>query len=449
MSSITADCMNICGIVEVEEEVSDSIVETASNVNFAKEDLARLVDALVAAHSAPADVPSGSKAVISSTATEVPCDGKQHQPGKASSIVTAGASNAAKIYDDDMWQKLTEDSTAVLPTNIVNNDGDMQQNPVEASQSTNVSVEKGIDSYVQIIATTILESRQQQLLVSEIYESIRKNWFKFSLNKCTWKNSVRHALSSNSFFTRNGRGPTGRANYWSVHPACTQMFKNGDFHIRRAKSRVQIMEREEKKRQGLKTISYLATTNRMSDGKPDDNNGTTMQRHQSSVNIASSNITESNDSPNSSMSCNALSNQHQQQHHHYGYQQRSQYQEQAQCQQQKPLQHIQNPQYFQQIQQQTLQQQMFQHHQRQQQFQHQEQHQYPQQEHHMLQYQHRQPSHEHYHQQNQLMQPCWFDQSQSRSSGLQFINNPAPSQSTSNTAYYDTVQQHQQYYQPY
>ena len=433
----------------------------------------------------------GTSTVILPNATNDYDDGKQQHSGEASSVVSPCP---IEDHDDDMRPNLAEDSTAVLPNTIemieIDNDH-MRQHPGEASHSTNLHEEKGIDSYVQVIATVILESPHQKLLVKEIYESITKNWSKFSLNESTWKNSVRHALSSNSFFVQNGRGPAGRAKYWSVHEACVPMFKNGNFRRLEARSRVQIMEREKKKRQVKKTSSSQGKTKSMSDGKSDDNKGEAVQRHQFAVNNASSNITELKFPSSTPMSYSAPSiqqqyqqqQQQQQQLEHQQlqkqqqvqYQQRSQYHDLFQYQQQKPLQHIQNPQYVEQIQQQPQQapqhqqQQLFQHHQRQQQFQYQEQLQHQHQEQPISQYQHQNQ----YQQQNQQDQHCWLNNYQNRefqqsyvrsqpqdmtSSTIGYypydnlrtamdynsVNNPAPSQCTSNTGYYNTAQQQQQ-----
>ena len=608
MALTLAKCMDAFGITEAtRDEVPDSIVETASNINFAQEDLDLLVAAIAASDSVLVDgleggvstssmsesISSGSDAVIlpndcimeaqddskqhhlaapstvvlssdtkaldtdmrqkhveastvvSPSATGihddskqqhpvdtftvvlpsdtealdsnllqnhleasalclpnailVSCDGKQQHSGKASSVVLP---SSIEDHDDDMRPNLSEDSTAVLPNTIEMieiDDDHMPQHPVEALQLTNVPEEKGIDSYVQIIATLILESPHQKLLVKEMYDSITKNWSKFSLNESTWKNSLRHALSSNSFFVRNGRGPAGRANYWSVHEACVPMFKNGNFRRREARSRVQIMERETKKRQTRKVNSSQGKTKSMSDGKSDDNKGETMQRHQLRFNNASPNITELNYPSNSSMSYNTQPNQQQQQQeiqqqqqqqelqqqqplhkqHQLQYQQRSHYHDQPQYHHQKPLQHIQNSQYFQQTQQQPpqapqhQQQQQFQHHQSDHHFQYQEQHQYQQQDQQLPQYQHRQQHQNPYQQQNQQDQNCWFDNTQNREFQQSYVrsqpqdmtsstigyypydnlrtamdyntlNNPAPSQCTSNTGYYNTAQQQQQ-----
>ena len=421
--------------------------------------------------------------VILPSATEVFV---QQHFGKASSVVSPCP---IKDHDDDMRPNLAEDSTAVLPNTIemikIDDDHMRQQHPVEASHSRNVPEEKGIDSYVQVIATTILQSPHQKLLIKEMYESITKNWSKFSLNESTWKNSVRHALSTNTFFVQNGRGPAGRAKYWSVHEACVSMFKNGNFHSREARSRVQKMGRETKKRQAKKGSSSQGNTKSMAEGKSEDNKDAIMQQHHFRVKNVSSNIKELNYPSSSSMSSSApyIQQQYQQQQqqqlkyqqlqkqHQVQYQQQSQHHDLYQYQQQEPLQHIQNPQYVQQTQQQLpqapqhQQQQLFQYQQRQQRQQCQQQFQY--QEQHLPQYQHRQQH------QNQQDQHCWFDNYQNSEFQQSYVrnqpqdmtssktgynlydnhrsamdyntlNNPAPSQCTSNTGYYNTAQQQQQ-----
>ena len=424
--------------------------------------------------------------VILPSATEVFV---QQHSDKSSSVVSPCP---IEDHDDDMRPNLAEDSTAVLPNTIemieIDDDQMRQQHPVEASHSRNVPEEKGIDSYVQVIATTILQSPHQKLLIKEMYESITKNWSKFSLNESTWKNSVRHALSTNTFFVQNGRGPAGRAKYWSVHEACVSMFKNGNFHSREARSRVQKVGRETKKRQAKKGSSSQGNTKSMAEGKSEDNNDAIMQRHHFRVKNVSSNIKELNYPSSSSMSSSAPSiqqqyQQQQQQHlkyqqlqkqHQVQYQQQSQHHDLYQYQQQKPIQHIQSPQYVQQTQPQIpqapqhQQQQLFQHHQRQQ-----RQQQFQYQEQHLPQHQHRQQHQNQYQQQNQQDQHCWlnnyqnseFQQSYVRSQPQDMtssttgynpydnlrtamdynsVNNPAPSQCTSNTGYYNTAQQQQQ-----
>ena len=257
MNTIIGDLMEQSGIrEETTDEVPESINGPASNANFAKDDLAPLVNILIAADTIPADalkdeIPTTSvNHTISSDieATVVSTDGIQQHPGQAfpdalpgsSAASTVALPNDIKVHNDGIQQDPDQVSTVVVPNGTEGHNDEMQEHIVEATEPA----EKGITSYVQVIATTILQSPQQRLLLRELYENIAKNWDKFSLNKKTWKSSVRHALSTNTFFIHNGRGPNGHANYWSVHEACISMFKRGDFRRPEAKRRVQWMKRE-------------------------------------------------------------------------------------------------------------------------------------------------------------------------------------------------------------
>ena len=452
MNTIIGDLMEQCGIrEETTDEVPDSINDTAST-NYAQDDLAPLFNTLVDADAVPADVLKDENPTTSLNhnissdieATVLPTE-------KFMGYITVNIPNGIEVHDND----------------------EMQPHIVEASEP----VEKGITSYVQVIALTILQSPQQQLLVREIYESITQNWERYSLNKRTWKTSVRHALSSNTFFIHNGRGPNGRAHYWSIHPSCVSMFKRDDFRRPEAKRRVQIQEREKMLRQEKQDNSSLATSKNIS-SKSGENKWVQMQQHQYSYGNETANMAEPTEFSSSLASHNAQLNQHQHdQHHNY---QQQQVKNPYPPQQQKPHQHQQlsQTQHLPQTQQLPQYQQTSQseQHQSQQQLLHQQQYQYSQQSQYQQQQHHQyQPQ-----QQGQHMEhsDCLFGNSQNRDfhqpypwmrshpedmtssttgdypynnlrSAMDYnsANTPAPSQYTSNTAYYNnTAQQHQQYY---
>ena len=63
--------------------------------------------------------------------------------------------------------------------------------------------------------------------------------FPFYNNKDkAWRNSIRHNLSLNECFIKNGRADNGKGNYWSIHLACIEDFAKGDFRRRQARRRV-------------------------------------------------------------------------------------------------------------------------------------------------------------------------------------------------------------------
>ena len=247
-------------------------------------------------------------------------DAIQQDPDQASTVVEP---NGIEFYNVNPQQHTVETATCDVPNGIEVHNDELQQHTVKASEP----VEKGINSYVQVIASTILQSPQQRLLVSEIYENITQNWEKFSLNERTWKTSVRHALSHNPFFIHNGRGPNGRSHYWSVHEACVKMFKRGDFRRMEAKRLVQHMEREKetKQRQEKRVNNSLATGKNISSNSS-GHTWVPMQQHQYSYGNESTNTAEPSDFSSSLVSYNAQLNQHQHVQHDNYQQQQAEYQ---------------------------------------------------------------------------------------------------------------------------
>ena len=71
------------------------------------------------------------------------------------------------------------------------------------SYNTNETKEKPPYSYSQLITKAIMESSNQQLLLSEIYDWMINQFQYFKNDKIgVWKNSVRHNLSVNKCFKR-------------------------------------------------------------------------------------------------------------------------------------------------------------------------------------------------------------------------------------------------------
>ena len=203
-----AQCMELSGVAdEIRDTLPDSIIQTAANVHLSQDDLTLLLDALASVDGGLANELTGC--------------------------------NPTSVKDS-----IPTHSAAVVPMDIhLPNDG-KQHHPVNFARPNVLSAKKGQASYVEIISTSILKSKNQKLLVSELYESINRRYPQFSLQESTWKKGVRHTLSSNSFFIQNGRGPNGRVYYWSVHSACVSMFRGGDFRRQEARRRVQNMQRE-------------------------------------------------------------------------------------------------------------------------------------------------------------------------------------------------------------
>lgn len=92
-------------------------------------------------------------------------------------------------------------------------------------------------SYIALISMAILSSKEKKMLLSDIYQYIMDNFSYYNNKEKAWRNSIRHNLSLNECFIKNGRADNGKGNYWSIHPACESDFAKGDFRRRQARRR--------------------------------------------------------------------------------------------------------------------------------------------------------------------------------------------------------------------
>ena len=97
---------------------------------------------------------------------------------------------------------------------------------------------KPTQSYIALIATAILKSKDKRLVLSDIYKHILDNYSYFQSQDKSWRNSIRHNLSLNECFIKVGRSELGKGHYWAIHPANYDDFSQGDFRRRRARRRV-------------------------------------------------------------------------------------------------------------------------------------------------------------------------------------------------------------------
>ena len=95
-------------------------------------------------------------------------------------------------------------------------------------------------SYIELIAKAIMSAPGGRILLGDIYSYIQDNFPYYQQAKPAWRNSIRHNLSVNECFMKNGRARNGRGFYWSIHPACMADFKDGDFNRRQSRRRVQL-----------------------------------------------------------------------------------------------------------------------------------------------------------------------------------------------------------------
>ncbi|XP_064609529.1 hepatocyte nuclear factor 3-gamma-like [Liolophura sinensis] len=102
-------------------------------------------------------------------------------------------------------------------------------------------------SYIALISMAIQSSEEKRLLLSEIYQWISENFPYYQSKDKSWRNSVRHNLSLNECFVKNGRSENGKGNYWSIHLANIEDFEQGDFRRRHARRRVRKCDEEFRK----------------------------------------------------------------------------------------------------------------------------------------------------------------------------------------------------------
>lgn len=113
------------------------------------------------------------------------------------------------------------------------------------------SGEKPQHSYIALISMAILSTPDKKMLLSDIYQYIMDNFSYYNNKDKAWRNSIRHNLSLNECFVKNGRSDNGKGNYWSIHPACLEDFSKGDFRRRHARRRA---------RKSMKDVDYAAET---------------------------------------------------------------------------------------------------------------------------------------------------------------------------------------------
>jgi forkhead box protein D len=90
-------------------------------------------------------------------------------------------------------------------------------------------------SYIALIAMSISQSPNKMLTLGEICDFIIQQFAYYRKRWPAWQNSIRHNLSLNDCFIKVPReyGSSGKGNFWKLHPASAEMFKNGSFLRRR------------------------------------------------------------------------------------------------------------------------------------------------------------------------------------------------------------------------
>ncbi|WAR22062.1 FOXL1-like protein [Mya arenaria] len=111
--------------------------------------------------------------------------------------------------------------------------------------------EKPRQSYISLIVQAILSSPDSRMTLGDIYRHISDNHSYYDNEERSWRNSIRYNLSINECFMKNGKEESGKGNYWTIHPACLDDFRKGDYRRRQARRRA---------KRNVKTVNSASAT---------------------------------------------------------------------------------------------------------------------------------------------------------------------------------------------
>ena len=125
-------------------------------------------------------------------------------------------------------------------------------------QNTGVKIQKPPETYMILIAKAILACSSGRACLSGIYEHIMSEHSFYRETSLSWRNAVRHNLSTNECFVKAGRMETGRGYYWAIHPSCVDAFRKGNFDRRQARRKAQHANRTSEQTE-MKRVSISHT----------------------------------------------------------------------------------------------------------------------------------------------------------------------------------------------
>ena len=134
-------------------------------------------------------------------------------------------------------------SSSVLNDSDTTTTGSPMSSPESLKASSPTDTNKPPGSYISLLAKAILGSLERRMVLGDIYEHFLDAYPFFRNTTCAWRNSIRHNLSVNECFIKDGRAKNGKGFFWAIHPSCVEDFMKGDFDRRTARKRVMLTNR--------------------------------------------------------------------------------------------------------------------------------------------------------------------------------------------------------------
>jgi hypothetical protein len=127
-------------------------------------------------------------------------------------------------------------------TTTADADSFQQVSPQTLTTSSSSSTGSSHQSYIALISMAILSSPQKRLVLSDIYRSLSTMIpARYNNSSRAWRNSIRHNLSLNECFIKDGRAPNGKGDSITINNLiynCSHMhetskrFRNSSIEIK-------------------------------------------------------------------------------------------------------------------------------------------------------------------------------------------------------------------------